>query len=73
MSRFQYKCRECGCEFDEPYTYVERHGFTHGPFERFSECPNCGSCDYDDAYIVEREETLEAEAEAAGEEDYELD
>ena len=64
MSRFQYKCRECGCEFDEPYTYVERHGFTYGPFEKFSECPNCGSCDYDDAYIVEREEALEAEAEA---------
>ena len=63
MSRFQYKCRECGCEFDEPYTYEERHGFTHGPFERFSECPRCGSCDYDDAYVVEQEEALEAEAE----------
>lgn len=75
MSRFQYKCRECGCEFDEPHTYVERHGFTYGPFEKFSECPNCGSCDYGDAYVVEREEALEAEAEAeaAGEEGYELD
>ena len=59
-----YKCRECGCEFDEPYTYVERHGFTHGPFERWSECPHCGSCDYDDAYIVEQEEARRAEFEA---------
>ena len=55
MSWFQFKCRECGCEFDEPHKYVERHGFTHGPFEEFSECPNCGSADYDDANIVERE------------------
>lgn len=55
MSLFQYKCRECGCEFDEPHTTVERHGFTHGPFERFAECPNCGSCDYDDAYRVAQE------------------
>lgn len=55
MSWFQYKCRECGCEFDEPHTYEERHGFTHGPFEKFSECPACGSCDYGDANVVERE------------------
>ena len=61
MSWFQYKCRECGCEFDEPHTYEERHGFTHGPFEKFSECPHCGSCDYDDACVVEQE--LEAEEE----------
>lgn len=58
-----FKCRECGCEFDEPFTYVERHGFTHGPFERWSECPHCGSCDYDDAYIVEREEEAACERE----------
>ena len=63
MSRFQYKCRECGCEFDEPYTYEESHGFNYGPFEKFSECPNCGSFDYDDACVVEREEALEAAAE----------
>lgn len=58
-----YKCRECGCEFNEPFTYVERHGFTHGPFEKFRECPCCGSCDFDDAYIVETEEAYQAEAE----------
>lgn len=57
-----YKCRECGCEFDEPRTYEERHGFTHGPFERFTVCPHCDSCDWDDAITVERE--LEAEEDA---------
>lgn len=66
MSAFQYKCRECGAEFDEPHRWVERHGFTHGPFEHWSACPYCDSCDYDDAYRVEAE--LEAEA---GEEDEE--
>ena len=63
MSWFQYKCREGGCEFDEPHVYYERHGFTHGPFERWSECPHCGSCDYDDAYVVEAEEARKAEEE----------
>lgn len=63
MSWSQYKCRECGCEFDEPFTYVERHGFTHGPFEKWSECPCCGSCDFDDAYVVEQEEACKAEVE----------
>ena len=61
MSCFQFKCRECGCEFDEPHTYEERHGFTHGPFEKWSECPHCGSPDYGDAYQVEREAESEAE------------
>ena len=56
-----FKCRECGCEFDEPHTYEERHGFTHGPFEKWSECPQCGSCDYGDAYQVEREAESEDE------------
>ena len=62
-----FKCRECGCEFDEPYVYYERHGFTHGPFERWSECPHCGSCDYDDAYVVEAEEARKAEEEEVDE------
>ena len=64
MSWSQYKCRECGCEFDAPHTYVKRHGFTHGPFERWRECPHCGSCDFDDASIVEQEEARRAEFEA---------
>ena len=62
-----FKCRECGCEFDEPHVYYERHGFTHGPFERGSECPHCGSCDYDDAYVVEAEEARKAEEEEVDE------
>ena len=62
-----FKCRECGCEFDELHTYVERHGFTHGPFEHWSECPQCGSCDYADAYIVEAEEARKAKDEEGDE------
>lgn len=61
MSWFQYKCRECGEEFDEPHRWVERHGFTYGPFEHWSACPYCGSCDYDESYIVEREEEIRRE------------
>ena len=61
MSWFSFKCRECGCEFDEPHTYEESHGFTDGPFEKWSECPNCGSCDYGDAQLVEQEEARAAE------------
>lgn len=61
MSAYTYKCRECGAEFDEPYQWVERHGFTCGPFEPWSACPYCGSCDYDESYIVEHEEEIERE------------
>ena len=50
-----YKCRECGEEFDEPYRWVEMHGFTWGPGEYWSACPHCGSCDYDERCIVEAE------------------
>ena len=50
-----YKCRDCGEEFDEPYRWVETHGFTDGLYEHWSACPHCGSCDYDDFYIVEAE------------------
>lgn len=55
MSAFNFKCRECGCEFDRPHTYFERHGFTDGLYERFQVCPRCHSCDYDDANLVESE------------------
>ena len=61
MSAYHYKCRECGEYFDEPHCWVERHGFTYGPFEHWSACPYCGSCDYDEAYIVEREEEADLE------------
>lgn len=60
-----YKCRECGEEFDEPYRWVETHGLTHGPYEQWSACPFCGSCDYDERYIVEAElESEEVDEEA---------
>ena len=51
-----YKCRECGEEFDEPIRWVETHGLTCGPYEHWSACPHCGSCDYDERCIVEAEE-----------------
>ena len=51
-----YKCRECGCVFEEPRSWVERHGFEYGPFEEWSACPNCLSPDYGDEYIVDHEE-----------------
>ena len=37
------------------------HGFTYGPGEHWSACPYCGSCDYDEAYVVEREEAADLE------------
>ena len=69
MSAYIYKCRECGAEFDEPRRWVERHGFTNGPFEHWSACPCCDSCDYGDAYIVEREEEIGRELEMEDEDD----
>ena len=50
------KCRCCGHYFDEPYEYVETHGFTHGPYEHFEVCPNCFEGNYGDAQEVEDEE-----------------
>lgn len=63
MSLYDYKCRECGAEFDEPHRWQERHGFTYGLFEQWSACPMCGSCDYDESYIVEEEEREREEEE----------
>lgn len=37
-----YVCVECGCVFDKPKCYVERHGLDTPPYEQFSVCPNCG-------------------------------
>ena len=50
-----YKCRDCGEEFDEPYCWVETHGFADGLYEHWSACPNCKSTDYDYAHIVQEE------------------
>lgn len=55
MSRLDYMCRECGEEFDEPHRYTERHGFSYGPGEEWAVCPNCGSCDWAEASVVEAE------------------
>ena len=68
MSAYRYKCRECGEYFDEPHCWVERHGFTYGPFEHWSACPCCGSCNYDESYIVELEEEAARELEEEEEE-----
>ena len=65
MNAYNYKCRECGEYFDEPHCWVEMHGFTWGPGEHWSACPHCGSCDYDEAYVVEREEEADLEDDAA--------
>lgn len=51
-----YKCRTCGEVFNEPRVIVERHGFTDGMYEKISECPECGSGDYDYATIVDKED-----------------
>lgn len=45
----EYICKECGATFDTPHEYEERHGFTHGPFEKWSVCPYCGEAGYEEA------------------------
>ena len=37
-----YICLDCGAVFDEPQHWEEKHGLTHGPYEEFSGCPECG-------------------------------
>ena len=51
----EYICEDCGEKFDKPHTYVERHGFTHGPFEKWSVCPYCGSPGYRERTYDEEE------------------
>lgn len=43
-----YICLECGCTFDQPFSYTERHGLEHGPYETWTGCPNCAGS-YDEA------------------------
>lgn len=38
-----YVCLECGCVFQNPKEYTERHGLDTPPYEHFSGCPSCGS------------------------------
>ena len=44
-----YVCLNCGNTFTEPIYWEEKHGFSHGPFERFSGSPCC-SDDYAEAH-----------------------
>ena len=44
-----FKCSGCGYIFDEPEEYVETHGFTYGPYERWHGCPKCASA-YDELF-----------------------
>lgn len=43
----KYICMDCGCKFDDPKHYIEKHGLEHGPYEEFDGCPKCGG-DYED-------------------------
>ncbi len=38
-----YYCEECEGEFESPKIFVEKHGLSEPPFERFTVCPRCGS------------------------------
>lgn len=38
----EYVCLECQCAFDTPARFVETHGFSHGPYEEWGGCPECG-------------------------------
>lgn len=37
-----YLCLDCKNTFEEPKEYIERHGFSHPPYEVFYTCPYCG-------------------------------
>lgn len=43
-------CLECELVFEEPKEYFETHGFSYGPYERFTCCPACGG-DYSDSEV----------------------
>ena len=34
-------CTECGCLFEEPVEWEERHGLDTPPYEKWSGCPQC--------------------------------
>lgn len=38
-----YVCLGCGCVFQTPTEYVEKHGLDSPPYEHFTGCPSCGS------------------------------
>lgn len=37
-----YLCLDCKNTFIAPQEYIERHGFSHPPYETFYVCPYCG-------------------------------
>ena len=37
-----YVCLDCEILFNEPKTYVEKHGLDSPPYEEISGCPSCG-------------------------------
>ena len=45
-----YICINCNCVFDEPEVHEEKHGFTHGPFEKIYCCPLCGDTNFVETY-----------------------
>lgn len=38
-----YVCLECGCVFQSPKHYTEKHGLDTPPYEHYTGCPGCGS------------------------------
>lgn len=47
-----YICNKCGKVFEYPKTYTERHPYGMGyAEEQWSECPSCGSGDFDEAKL----------------------
>ncbi len=54
-----FVCIECGCLFDTPVYWEERHGLDTPPYEQWSGCPRCYEnyieafkCDFCGEYIT---------------------
>ena len=45
-----FKCKDCGCEFDEPKYNREYHGLEYG-YEELGVCPSCGSTEYEEGVV----------------------
>lgn len=37
-----FVCYDCENVFDEPKTFIQRHGLDTPPYERYAGCPYCG-------------------------------
>ena len=53
-----FKCRDCGAYFQECEEVSESRGEFWGmpAYETMCYCPECGSDDFDEDYVVEAEE-----------------